>query len=565
MKKPAIIFSLLVSLSSFAQENFIVHFDKDKHELTIEAQSIMARVQGVLSINPYGLVELIGHTDNDGTDDYNIRLSEKRIDAVKKSLQTIPGIKFLDKAMGENNPLKPNSSEANKKLNRCVEIRLSNCLNINSPEATRKTIDRMFGPEASSFEFKANENITLTTSHGTQIQIEPFSFCDSMKKPVRGKVRFTIREFLSYPEMLFSGISMNSNNAILASDGFFDLDAMQGDEKLFLRNDKKIRITFNTLKADSSMQYFSGEVREGGSVNWVLPLEDDSIALSAAVQNSIVDNSSFASTVRFQQTVSNYIEARSITFDSQLLFLKNPTKDQKDSIEFISSMLMQKLNEDLTAKLIGQAFRDRDVSKLNTLTRILHLESIRFGTYDPAIDPEPKATVYLYKASSQREIDFGDVVFTGINFNVSNVISFEIAGWRSADYLINNENIGRNITRNQYLVVSNRLRFINCDRFLNQANTTKLKINIKGTPASTTFVIALKNIKSVIAGSIQNDGTMVFPALPIGEKANLLAYACVAGEFVFSNQEFIIGDKEKPVVDLKKSTFEEFKREIELF
>ena len=66
-----------------------------------------------------------GHTDSDGKDKYNLRLSLNRAGAVKKYLMdhyNVSRDRLKVMGYGECMPLKPNTSEKNKQLNRRVEI-----------------------------------------------------------------------------------------------------------------------------------------------------------------------------------------------------------------------------------------------------------------------------------------------------------------------------------------------------------------------------------------------------------------------------------------------------------
>jgi outer membrane protein OmpA-like peptidoglycan-associated protein len=68
-----------------------------------------------------------GHTDSDGTDDHNLRLSFARAEAVKSYLETavaIPSSRMQVFGYGESLPLAGNESGAGKQLNRRVEVSL---------------------------------------------------------------------------------------------------------------------------------------------------------------------------------------------------------------------------------------------------------------------------------------------------------------------------------------------------------------------------------------------------------------------------------------------------------
>lgn len=72
-------------------------------------------------------VTLIGHTDSDASEAYNLTLSRKRAQAVKNYLVERHGIdaaRLGTDGRGESEPLVPNTDAANKQLNRRVEVRL---------------------------------------------------------------------------------------------------------------------------------------------------------------------------------------------------------------------------------------------------------------------------------------------------------------------------------------------------------------------------------------------------------------------------------------------------------
>lgn len=69
-----------------------------------------------------------GHTDSDGSEPYNLHLSLRRAEAVKTHLVIVcrvPESMLRIRAYGEALPLLPNTSEANKRANRRVELEVS--------------------------------------------------------------------------------------------------------------------------------------------------------------------------------------------------------------------------------------------------------------------------------------------------------------------------------------------------------------------------------------------------------------------------------------------------------
>ena len=73
-------------------------------------------------------MEILGHTDNVGTDAYNQKLSEKRAQAVVDYLveKGIDLNRIPAKGFGESHPVTGNDTPEGRQLNRRVEIKFVN-------------------------------------------------------------------------------------------------------------------------------------------------------------------------------------------------------------------------------------------------------------------------------------------------------------------------------------------------------------------------------------------------------------------------------------------------------
>jgi OOP family OmpA-OmpF porin len=85
---------------------------------------ILDEVVGVLNDNLKIDLEVQGHTDNIGGDAYNIKLSQARADSVQTYLVSrgIQASRLLAKGYGFHQPLVPNTTAANRELNRRVQF-----------------------------------------------------------------------------------------------------------------------------------------------------------------------------------------------------------------------------------------------------------------------------------------------------------------------------------------------------------------------------------------------------------------------------------------------------------
>ena len=104
-----------------------VLFDFDRADLKPGARERLARVAGILSSHPTLKIEIEGHTDAVGSDNYNQGLSERRAASVSSYLreQAIGQAIASTQGFGESRPVATNGTAEGRQQNRRVEIVVS--------------------------------------------------------------------------------------------------------------------------------------------------------------------------------------------------------------------------------------------------------------------------------------------------------------------------------------------------------------------------------------------------------------------------------------------------------
>ncbi|WP_171021600.1 OmpA family protein [Parasedimentitalea maritima] len=94
-------------------------FATDRHSINAAGKQ---RLQEFFKTANARTFVVVGHTDSRASDEYNIRLSERRANAVARVGSSV-GARIADvRAYGERDPAVPNTSAANMAKNRRVEI-----------------------------------------------------------------------------------------------------------------------------------------------------------------------------------------------------------------------------------------------------------------------------------------------------------------------------------------------------------------------------------------------------------------------------------------------------------
>jgi len=104
-----------------------VLFDFNQATLLPGAKEKLAKVSGILLAYPSLRMRVEGHTDSVGTDDYNLKLSERRADSVRDYLTTngIAAGNVTSVGLGKADPVASNDTAAGRQQNRRVELVVS--------------------------------------------------------------------------------------------------------------------------------------------------------------------------------------------------------------------------------------------------------------------------------------------------------------------------------------------------------------------------------------------------------------------------------------------------------
>jgi len=99
-------------------------FGFDSSTLQPEAKKNIYKLADILKKYPDSNILIAGHTDSDGSDQYNQSLSESRAKSVSDyaMMQGISSSRLSVVGLGENEPVETNATESGKKQNRRVEI-----------------------------------------------------------------------------------------------------------------------------------------------------------------------------------------------------------------------------------------------------------------------------------------------------------------------------------------------------------------------------------------------------------------------------------------------------------
>lgn len=256
------VFSLF-AIFSFSQETVFhnVLFDVDKHNVKKSEQlKLLEFIDGIDSLEILS-IELKGHTDSDAGDDYNLKLSERRVATVntilKDKVEIEPSISYF----GESKPLNNNQSDLQKEKNRRVEVIVKYKA---APKVHERNISELYDITCKKLDeycIDPNKDTTLILEQGTIITIKANTF------DVRsGCVTIKTKEVYKNSEMILENLSTSSNGAQLETGGMIYVEANDGNGRE-LKAQKSLTFLMPTTNPQDDMGLFYGDMHDDG-VNW---------------------------------------------------------------------------------------------------------------------------------------------------------------------------------------------------------------------------------------------------------------------------------------------------------
>lgn len=105
----------------------VVHFDYDQSDLRSEDRAILDAKVPIMQANPGVMIRVSGHTDERGSDEYNLALGQRRAAAVKDYLvqRGVAGTRIETVSFGEERPVAQGSDEGAFGQNRRAEFEIT--------------------------------------------------------------------------------------------------------------------------------------------------------------------------------------------------------------------------------------------------------------------------------------------------------------------------------------------------------------------------------------------------------------------------------------------------------
>jgi hypothetical protein len=408
------------------------------------------------------------------------------------------------------------------------------------PPLTLKSLYKELDVAPQIFTIHPNQDNTLNCVEGTEIFIPKGSF-ELDEEDDNATVSIQVKEYYGKSALLMGNLGTVSNDQLIESGGTIYMEANLKGKQVQLKKGKNFEIKFPTKgkKKKEDMELFTGEKQKDGQINWL--------------SNG---NMNYQSTIKGTNQPQKYIprvranpKINFNQFNNDLQKKYLLPKDQKfrkikqiATFKFVISPAGKLLSVS-TDSLIDPRFEN---AILPLLKKLDHWKVIN-NNYNKSFNRKKNTdtiTEYITVKFYNRRVkvkgnyirnDRKNKTWWGHLKDMSDQNTIPNQGFTYSNDTLTNSAM-------KYAFSSNKMGWINCDRFLG-SDRPLANVEIPGSDefGNTDFKLILKKINSIMPAYANNQG-YVFPNIPKGYEATLLAIKVENNQIYATSKEIIAGE-----------------------
>lgn len=593
---------LLVFISSTilgqTQLSKIIYFDFDDDKISAESKSELLNFKIELASYTESHIKIIGHADQDGSDDYNMNLSKKRAESVKEFIATnnFPSTEVSVSYLGESDLVIPTSDSKAKQRNRRVAI----IAEVYKYETVSEMVTQLIPNNDQVRSVNQKSESTLELRRGTEVKIPANAFCQANGSPLTDdNIEMVFKEAFDFAEMVDENLFTQTKDHILETGGMIYIAASQNGKEVKLQDGKRIELTFPKQKFKDGMELFTG-VNDGNDIIWnetgeeITSNEEEffiQINLSAifdvSLEKTDLSDMNLAQMPKYPHpkriayppyrkhyTEEKYKEVYQMYEDVMAVH----HKDEEDRPE-----RLEKWNDEVSRRKIILYHHKRNyiLTKLtnqleSALSRIKEKQYTisndkLVGSLFAFLDKNAGRISYdetyyrnkVFEGSIREVLKYNEIKFPDFKkYSVQDFFPefYTVLHKIQQDIMTEKYSMGyvdENIFSN-YIVSTSNLGWINCDRFYNIPDNEKIDFVVAEYTEGHQYYLIFKNIKSLIRPRIKQN-KIVFTDIPKGEDVKIIGLSFKSQIAHIATQDFTIGSGEEVALSYEKKGIKELR------
>lgn len=244
-----------------------IYFDSDSHVLSTDDKENLDHIFNQLLDHSDYELNIIGHTDQDGSDYYNDVLAQKRAEQVKDYLMSKGATEDQVSIdwQGEKQLADNNTTGSAKQKNRRVEVQST----VYDYNQTDDIIISAHTVETQHYTVDVSQEQVIDCNAGSTIIIPADAFVHVDGTPVdASNVTIDIREAFTYSDFIAEGLFTHSKGEILETGGMLYINAVANGKEVKLKEGKSLEIIYPLQDVESDMELFYANEDNDGNLDW---------------------------------------------------------------------------------------------------------------------------------------------------------------------------------------------------------------------------------------------------------------------------------------------------------
>lgn len=381
-----------------------------------------------------------------------------------------------------------------------------------------------------AFVFRPDKDTLITCAEGTILRINAKCFIDAQTcEPVLTPIKMEVKEFYKTSDILLAKLSTWANGEILETGGMLHLSASSNDRECVIDDGKFIEITFPTEEKKEGMQLFTGTWTPDNQMNWqVVPGSRDRneiVKVPDTLASFHYGYDAFASYLNTALSSNNWADSRSSGYSGMISFVVDSTG---------------KILAPVSNQCKSEAFCDDVISAI-----------LMYGYMKPA----------KLKGEAVNSRFFLPVTYRTYNNRCfENRAYMNTSGYKSAEVSFNTPSPAE---ISDYVMRSNGLGWINCDRFLTWPAEMKKDIYVRqSNKGSVRMDLVFHNYNAVLSSQI-GAGGFYFYSIPKGEPVTLIAMKRVAGKTYLAMKRTTTDDDKWDDIEYRAVDIDNYHQELQ--
>ncbi|MBL7816136.1 MAG: energy transducer TonB [Saprospiraceae bacterium] len=387
------------------------------------------------------------------------------------------------------------------------------------------------------FIFSSESDTTINGKEGTILKIPKLIFETETGSILKGNVKLELTEFLRTSDMVLANLTTESDEKPLETGGMLYINATDGlGNTIKIRSDRGIHIELPTPPNPKKMSLFYGQPDINRRVNWQLAQAPVNDSVSTNYLTIIEQSPEFPNG---QAALFQYIQQK-------IVYPKIARENKVEGIVYVGFI----------------------VSSSGMITDAKVKRGIGYGCNEVALNIVKSMPRWRPGRSQGRAVSTAytlPIRFQLTDKNIQTVDRVIAENFVSEDFVKDSATTNRFIEiedKFDYIMRTQRLGWINCDRFLNFANTSRANFVVWTDKQDTEVRLVFKNFRSILSSWSQSDNKAYFKNIPIGEPVFFVATSPEGGKLNVAVVETTISKNENFTLHLKTVEKDEFLKEL---